>query len=58
MAKSAVEDAYEDINNIDKQKAGESQTIIQFLKENINLWKKGKNTTNNNIMGKEDNFFS
>lgn len=39
MANQAVEEAEEHIETMEKAKQSESQTILQFLKENINQWK-------------------
>lgn len=39
MANQAVEEAEEHIESMEKAKQSESQTILQFLKENINQWK-------------------
>lgn len=39
MANQAVEEAEENIETVDKAKQGESQTILQFLKENVAQWR-------------------
>ena len=55
MASQAFEDAISDIDNLDKAKASESATILQFLRENINQWKsKGGAKQENQVA----NFFS
>ena len=38
MANQAVEEAEENMNDIDKSKQSESQTILQFLRENVTQW--------------------
>jgi hypothetical protein len=39
MATSAYEEAVQDIGNLDRSKAQEAQTILEFIKENISQWK-------------------
>ena len=39
MATQAIEEAEEHINAIEKSKQSESQTILQFLRENVAQWK-------------------
>lgn len=39
MANQAFEDAVGDIDSVDKTKAQESATILEFIRENLNLWK-------------------
>jgi F0F1-type ATP synthase membrane subunit b/b' len=36
MANQAIEEAEEHMDDIEKSKQSESQTILQFLKENVN----------------------
>ena len=38
MANQAIEEAEENMNEIDKAKQSESQTILQFLRENVTQW--------------------
>lgn len=39
MATQAIEEAEEHINSVEKSKQSESQTILQFLRENVTQWK-------------------
>lgn len=39
MAQQAFEDAVQDIEGVDKTKAQESATVLEFIKENLNQWK-------------------
>ena len=43
MAKQAFDEAVSFIDQLDKAKASESATVLQFLQENINSWKDKKN---------------
>ena len=49
MATQAIEEAEENMGEIERSKQSESQTIKQFLKENVTQWKqKMKDTTGEN----------
>lgn len=39
MANQAIEEAEEHIDTVDRAKQSESQTILQFLRENVAQWK-------------------
>jgi hypothetical protein len=39
MATSAYEEAMSDIGSLDKTKAQEASTVLEFIRENIGLWK-------------------
>ena len=41
MATSAYEEAMTDIENLDKSKAQESANVLEFIRENIGIWKGG-----------------
>ena len=40
MATTAYEEALVEINTLEKSKAQESATILDFIRENIGLWKR------------------
>lgn len=48
MANQAIEEAEEHMDDIDKSKQSESQTILQFLKENVSQWKQKMKETGDN----------
>ena len=48
MANQAIEEAEEHMEDIEKSKQSESQTILQFLKENVNQWKQKLKDTGEN----------
>ena len=48
MANQAIEEAEENINEIERSKQSESQTIMQFLKENVTQWKQKMRDTGEN----------
>jgi len=48
MANQAIEEAEEHMDEIDKSKQSESQTILQFLKENVTQWKQKLKETGDN----------
>lgn len=39
MAQQAVEEAEEHMDTVERAKQSESQTILQFLRENVTQWK-------------------
>ena len=49
-----MNEAEGDIDNIDKQKASESQFILGFLKDNLNIWK----SKNKKVSSSKRNLFS
>lgn len=48
MANQAIEEAEEHMDEIEKSKQSESQTILQFLKENVSQWKQKLKETGDN----------
>ena len=57
IAKQGLAEAENDIENIDKVKASESQFILQFLRENLTSWKnKNKKVSNSkrNLFSQQD----
>ena len=48
MANQAIEEAEEHIEQLDRSKQSESQTIMQFLKENVTQWKQKMRDTGEN----------
>ena len=48
MANQAVEEAEENLGEIERSKQSESQTIMQFLKENVTQWKQKMKDTGEN----------
>ena len=55
MANQAYEDALSDIDKIDRSKAQESATILEFIRENLNLWKqKGQGEGPKNFFSQHD----
>ena len=48
MATQAIEEAEENMGEIDRSKQSESQTIKQFLKENVTQWKQKMKDTGDN----------
>ena len=58
MANQAIEEAEEHIDAIDKAKQSESQTILQFLKENVNQWKQRSKDQGDDGENSKRNLFS
>ena len=54
IAQQGMSEAESDLDNIDKQKASESQFILQFLRENITQWK----SKNKKVSSSKRNLFS
>jgi hypothetical protein len=57
IAKQGLAEAEDDIENIEKVKASESQFILQFLRENLTSWKsKNKIVSNSkrNLFSQQD----
>ena len=54
IAKQGLAEAENDIENIDKVKASESQFILQFLRENLTSWK----NKNKKVRNSKRNLFS
>lgn len=56
MANSAFEDAVNELESVDKSKASESATILEFIKENLNAWKKKKTAVDptKNLFSQQD----
>ena len=48
MATQAIEEAEENMGEIDRSKQSESQTIKQFLTENVTQWKQKMKDTGDN----------
>ena len=48
MANQAIEEAEENLGEIERSKQSESQTIMQFLKENVTQWKQKMKDTGEN----------
>ena len=48
MANQAIEEAEENLGEIERSKQSESQTIMQFLKENVSQWKQKMKDTGEN----------
>lgn len=47
MATSAYEEAMSEIGSLDKSKAQEAATVLEFIRENIGIWKTKIGATEN-----------
>ena len=57
MAKNGIQMAEQELDQLDNQKASESQFILQFLRENLNMWRnkvKKVSSSKKNLFSQQD----